>query len=238
MDNPIDVVIPLNHRSFWNDNELKYALRSVQKHLKNYRDIFIIGNKPRGGIFNVGHIPFPDQFIYPARNIFAKVMKACKVEAISDNFLFMNDDHFLLHNFEADKFPFFFKGFLREDLNNQTDYKHTIENTINVLNGSHPLKNFDTHTPILYNKKRFVETLDLYDWDIPHAYAIKSLYCNVQNIVGVYEPDGKIRRAKETTMLRNYLSSKKVFSIDDTAINSDLEIYFKHLYPDKSKYEL
>ncbi len=238
MDNSIDVVIPLNHRSFWNDNELKYALRSIQKHLKNYRDVFIIGNKPRGGLVNLGHIPFPDQFLYPARNIFAKIMKACKNDEISENFLFMNDDHFLLSNFEADKFPFFYKGFLKEDLSNPTDYKHTIENTIRVLNGAHPLKNFDTHTPILYNKKRFIESLDIYDWNLPHAYAIKSLYCNVQNIPGVYEPDGKIRRAKEASMLRSYLANKKVFSIDDTAINIPLENYFKSLYPEKSKYEL
>lgn len=165
-------------------------------------------------------------------------MKACKIADISDDFIFMSDDVFLLTNFEAEKFPFFFNGFLKESLNNKTDYRYTIENTIKVLNGSHPLKNFDSHTPILYNKKRFVETLDLYDWNVPHAYAIKSLYCNVQNIVGIYEPDGKIRRAKVTPMIKDYLANKKVFSIDDTAINVDLENYFKHLYPEKSKYEL
>ena len=232
----IDIVIPLNNKSHWRDNELKYALRSIEKHLSNYGAIYIIGKKPVS-VSNVNHIPYPDQHLYPARNIYAKILKACKNKNISEDFLFMNDDHFLLNNFDASQFPFFYKGYLKEDLGNRTDYKHTVENTIKVLESSHPTKNFDTHTPILYNKKKFSEKLDIYNWDIPHAYTIKSLYCNVLDIPGEYEPDGKIRRAKDTSMIDLYLRSKKVFSIDDTALNKDMKNYLERLYPNKSKYE-
>lgn len=234
----VDIIIPLGSGSHWHDNELRYALRSIQMRLSNWRNVYIVGNKPPKWSKDLIHVPFPDQYKYPARNIFAKVMKACKLQDVSENFLFMNDDHFLLQNFDATKFPFFYKGFLKEDLSNLTDYRYTIENTIKQLNGTHPLKNFDTHTPILYNKKKFVEIMDLYNWDTPHAFAIKSLYCNVQNIVGVYEPDIKIRRAKTTEMLIPFLNGKKVFSVDDTALNYDLMNYFETLFPEKSKYEL
>jgi hypothetical protein len=38
----IDVVIPLGWGSIWDNQEIKYSLRSFERHLKGIRNIFVV----------------------------------------------------------------------------------------------------------------------------------------------------------------------------------------------------
>ena len=54
---PVDLVYPLNKLcSHWRNQELRYSLRSVEKFVKNYRNIYIIGDKPKYLNGEVAHI--------------------------------------------------------------------------------------------------------------------------------------------------------------------------------------
>src|SRR5690349_20419873 len=109
----IDVVYPLGKGSRWKNNEIKYSLRSVEKHLQNYGKVFVIGEKPNF-LANVNHIPAEDKHPIPDSNIFEKLKTACETKEISDTFLFFNDDHYLLEDFDAEKFPYFYHGTMAE----------------------------------------------------------------------------------------------------------------------------
>ena len=43
----IDVVIPLGTGSRWQDNELRYCLRSIEKNLSGVNEVVIVGEKPK-----------------------------------------------------------------------------------------------------------------------------------------------------------------------------------------------
>lgn len=72
----MDVVIPLGSGSRWQDNELRFCLRAVEKHLKGYDRIYIVGRKP-DWIQNIEFIPYVEAHTRE-RNIMEKVRRACK----------------------------------------------------------------------------------------------------------------------------------------------------------------
>lgn len=232
------IVIPLGRGSRWNDTELRYCLRSVEKHLTGYGEVIIIGEKP-SWLRNVVHIPFDEgpapQSHEKERNIFNKIMVACNDGWVTNRFLFMNDDHFLLQNFEAVRFPFYYDSTLNV-LMTVTDYKHTVKNTLDYFNGA-LVGNFDVHAPIVYHREYF-PWLSKADWSVKWGYCIKSMYCEKNGIIGDRYPDLKINEVYPADKIRNLITGRPWFSIGDRAREGGLLKVLQELYPKKSKYEL
>lgn len=233
------IVIPLGTGSRWNDTELRYCLRSIEKHLTGYGDIFIIGEKP-DWLRNVVHVPFADQGdkTYDKElNIYSKIMAAIADDRVTDDFLFMNDDHFLLQGYEAGKFPYYCHGWLN-DFMITSDYKHTVTNTANLFSLIPDILYFDVHAPVLYNKAIFAATFAGLDWSKWFGYCIKTVYAN--NVIGltaIEYPDLKISEAYPASKIHKLLSGRAWFSIHDRAFNGGVRQVLQELYPKKSKYE-
>jgi hypothetical protein len=233
----IDVCYVIGNGSKWGDNELRYSLRSVEKNLSGYRNVFIVGHKPLW-VRGVTHVPYPDLHKTPDINILNKILRACRIEEMSDDFLFINDDHYLLKKFNAVKFPYFHKGDLDDSVlsrKSKDAYKKRLLNTYQALaRKGFEYKNFDTHTPIVYNKKKFEKAVRMFDWSIPEGYVIKSIYANANGIDGVYEPDYKISCiCGKTEMLKKI----KVMSTTE-AVCQEIQQFLNKTFPDKSKYEM
>ena len=161
-------------------------------------------------------------------------MAACNDERVSNNFLFMNDDHFLLQDYEAVQFPFYYDGTLNTFLT-VTDYKHTVKNTLDYFNGA-SVGNFDVHSPIVYHKEYF-PWLSKADWSIKWGYCIKSMYCDKNGIIGDRYPDLKINEAYSSEKIRELITGRGWFSIGDRAREGGLLKVLQELYPKKSIYE-
>ena len=56
--NLVDLVYVLGKGSRWQDNELRFSLRSVSKNLSNVGQIFIVGQIP-DFVKNCVHVPVP-----------------------------------------------------------------------------------------------------------------------------------------------------------------------------------
>lgn len=232
----MDIVIPVL-KSKYNYIDLRYALRSIEKHLKGYGDIYIVGGRiPK--FKNLKYIPAVDDRSskFKERNIYRKIVKACNTPSISEDFLFMNDDHFLLKDFEADKFPFYHKGELIDSMAKNTgNYRKTLNHTKKLLTEANlPTLNFDTHCPIIYNKQYFLHTFTNINWNLYYGYGIKTLYSAFNHIEGIYEKDCKINNKTNTEMLAK-ISGRDWFSTG--AISKGMLEVFEQLYPQKSKYE-
>lgn len=231
------IVIPLGTGSRWDNTELRYCLRSVEKHLTGYGDIFIIGEKP-GWLKNVIHIPFDEGFAPKSyekeRNIFNKIMAACHDERVTGRFLFMNDDHFLLQEHEAIRFPFYCDSTLNMFLT-VTDYKYTVQNTLEYFDGA-LVGNFDVHAPIVYHKEYF-PCLSKADWSKEWGYCIKSMYCDINGIIGDKYPDLKINEPYPADKIHQLIAGRPWFSIGDRAREGDMLQVLQEIYPNKSKYE-
>lgn len=195
----IDIVYVLGTGSKLNNFEIKMSLRSVEKHLTGYRNIYIVGENP-SFLTGVTHIPASDPFRASDHNIMHKISVACKTPEISENFLFLNDDHFLMKPFEVDKFPYLYSGDLGEYIKKRgnDEYGRRAQNTFNHLKAQNlPTKHFDIHTPILYNKEKFLTLVSSLDWE-KKQYIIKSLYANSLQIEGVETSDHKYNNPPTT----------------------------------------
>lgn len=231
------IVIPLGIGSHWDNTEIRYCLRSIEKHLTGYGDVFIIGELPYW-MRNVIHIPFKEQSTQSydkERNIYNKIMAACADERVTGDFLFMNDDHFLLQDFEAGKFPYYCQGWLSEFLT-VTDYKHTVKNTIDWLLGR-DCPYFDVHCPIVYNKEKFQWCVLCADWTVKWGYCIKTIFCEINAITAPEYLDLKINEVYSSDRIRKLIAGRPWFSIGDRAREGGLLKVLQELYPNKSKYE-
>ncbi len=227
----MDIVIALGTGSRWQDNELRYALRSIETYLDGYGDVLIIGEKPKW-IQNIKHYDVPDK---PGRknfSIFQKILTGCEW-VNGDDFLFWNDDHFLLKPFHVKQFKYWYDGDCFEWSHKATGlYKQAITNTNNL-----PGKNnyyTDIHVPIVYNKHLFANLLKL-DWR--QEYVIKSAYS--KQIDGPFElmADFKVNKWFSVNEWKGKLQNKLFFSIGSYAVNNDFKVLMHELYPNKSKYE-
>lgn len=188
----MDVFYPLRSgASKHQDMELRYSLRSIEKHLKGFDRVFIATPKLPEWLTNVEHLPMNDEYTDADYNIMRKVYRA---ERISEDFLFMNDDHFLLQDFQVDKFPNYYHSTLELYCNKRglDGYGRKALNTLKHLTQhGHKTLFFDIHYPIIYNLTKFRQIMDLVPWAHNKSFIVKSLYGNAADLPGTYTHDGK-----------------------------------------------
>lgn len=231
----MDIVIPYVH-STWAGTELKYALRSIEKHVQ-YDRVFIIGDKP-DWLCNVTYIPFEDNpnIESKERNIMQKIMVGFEH---TEDMYFMNDDHFILQKTDIENYPYYRGGELVYNKETVGAYRRSVNNTIESLRAMNkPRWNFDIHTPIVYSRDKFKEAMESVDWRKPNGYVIKSLYCNYFDIEGMPHIDLKIATQTPFHRLRKIVEGQDIFSIGDRAIGLPMKKLLDLYFSEKSKFEL
>lgn len=229
----IDIIIPLNNRSTQKNLELHFCLRSIEKYLSGFGNVFIIGYMP-DWVINTTHIPLVEdpRNRFRDRNIMSKIVAACKNRRVSEDFLMVHDDHFLLADYEASEFPYYHCGPL---VPGEGQYGHTKQNTISLLG---EVNNYDTHCPILFNKEKFMRTVALADWTKWYGYCIKTMYCVLNGIKGEHADDLKIRMPLKADDIKQAIAGRKWFSIGDRCFTvGGMKDVLEELYPNKSMYE-
>lgn len=96
----MDLLYIVGPFSGWADNELRYSLRSVARHLPHER-LVIVGHLPawvRGAV----HVPAWDIHEHPVANTLHKLQVAVESGVLGEHFLLMNDDFLLLRDMDAD----------------------------------------------------------------------------------------------------------------------------------------
>jgi hypothetical protein len=236
-----DIVMPLNNRSTQKNLELRYCLRSIEQHFTGVGNVFIIGHCPEWINNNVIHIPADEdpRNRFRDRNIMLKMQEACKDDRVSDNFLMVHDDHFLLADFEASTFPYYHCGPM---VPNVGQYAETKRNTILALSirddVNYVINNYDTHCPILFNKERFMRSVALADWSKWYGYCLKTLYCVMNGIEAEKVEDLKIRMPLKADEIMRLINGRGWFSIGDRCFTEGgMKDVLNNLYPLKSKYE-
>lgn len=244
----IDIVIPLRNDSKWDNNEIRYCLRSVEKHLTGIRDVYIIGHKPKF-LQNVKHVPMRDTSQWATVNIRKKLLAACDNPEVSENFLYMNDDHYLLEDYKKD--VFYHQGPLIGTHNRSKNsiYRKIILNTMEVVGQYH--NDFDIHTPVLINKHVFQKSMNQVSWDFnPNewnekwgGYLIKTTY--IHSLFRDYPQfhsreaeDGKVRDPKADWADIAYLSQFTPVISSSDIVGKGMVKFLERMFPEKSKYEI
>lgn len=242
----VDIVIPLTHNGSHYDNlELRMCLRSIEKHLTGYRNIIIIGERPKWLSFkNTFHLPFSDNTnnVHRARNIYHKLLYACQDVSITNNFLYFNDDHYLLKDYHAPSFPYYHRGEinLEQMAGNNAQYKQ-MKQTKDYLRKEccWAINDYDVHAPMLINKGNFLQTFPEI-WP-EYGYGIKSMYGNRwRKESNVVCQDLKFReRVMTKEAIYQTLEGRDFFSIGDRVLleGSKMKEVLLELYPKPSIYE-
>lgn len=230
----IDIVIP-TAKSKTNFLDLRYALRALEKFTEHGR-IYLIGEKPNWitGVEHIAGADNPDKR-WKEMNILAKTFTAFKY---TDQYLFMNDDHFLLQPADIENYPYYYKGTCYQSmLKNASHYRQTMNQTRKWL-GSKGCedKNFDGHCPIIFHKSRFIRNVMAAPWHITDfGFGMKSLYC--AGMEGEYMEDKKLSTRVTLEQAREACKGRSVISCTDAALVTGLGMYLAELFPNKSKYE-
>lgn len=226
----IPVMYPLGNGSRLNNFELKMSLRSIEKHLSNYSDVIIVGEKP-DWIQNVTHIPLADIEGQKDYNIMRKTQATFQEV---DRLLFFNDDHYLLTDFDAETFPCFYHDTIENYVKRRglDGYGRRANNTLKHLKANNlPTKFFDIHTPIIYERGPFLENVVSSPWDkYKEGFVIKSLYANALMLEGTEEKDHKHISPPQFPV--------KVFSSNNAKPRASVQRFLIEKFPKKSKYEI
>lgn len=229
----MDIVYPLGTGSKHNNHELRFSLRSVEKHLSGFDKVWIIGECP-DWLQNVNHIPYPDEPLRPFDyNIMKKVSRAIEESKLTEDFLFFNDDHFLNSSFVASEFPYYYSDTLDNYCAQRGNdgYGRRAKNTLKHLKEKGlPTKHFDVHSPIIYNKSLFLSSVvNAVDWEKDQTgFIIKSMYANTQNIEGVSDKDNKLNTLPGPNV--------KLFSTHPR-VKSCIFRFLEEQFPKMSRYE-
>ena len=199
------------------NEELRYSIRSAIKNLK-HDNIWVVGGKPD---WYTGSYIKITQNRSKYENARENIRAAIECNDISDDFILMNDDFFIMSR--VDRLRPYYGGFVRDRIKNLLS-KYSSSSYTALLNKSlrylkqrgiiNPL-NYAIHVPFVVNKKKLLDILDLgLSWRI--------IYGNLYNVGGtevlskdgeskdvkVYLRNGVIEGAKENSLSKKFLSSQ------------------------------
>lgn len=233
----MDAVYVLGRGSNWKDRELLYSLRALHAHVHGIDRVVVVGQRPPW-LRGVLHLPMNDPHPYKERNIYEKVLAACKDSRISPRVLFMNDDHQALASTDAEEVPAYRGRKLLELARHlpPSGYKLGMENTHRRLQErGHDTWNFDVHCPIVIDRALFVATMTSYNWTEP--FVMKSLYANTVGLPGVPYTDVKLTRAHTMQELVRVLRGRTWWSYGPSALGPNLKGLLAALYDTPSPWE-
>ena len=233
----MDVVYILGTHSRWQDNEIRYSLRSLQKHMADLRNVFVVGEHP-DWLQNVTHIPMPDGYGLRWKNAYTKTLAACQHPDLSEEFLFMNDDFYMTEPFVGAEWPYYHKGSLGvAKIGNRLVRGTSGHTTYSLLQSlKKPTANFQMHCPLRYEKQKYI------DMPIsakePGIISPRSFYCNFYEIPGTLTKEFfMFGRVSVPSMLSLAKRAPWFSSLNATVTNKEFEQFINILYPEPSRFE-
>ena len=190
IDEQTDVVYPVKLTRNGN-RELRLSLRSLSN--IPHRNVYVIAPERIEWLSDdVRFIECPDDHIL-YENVNRKLLAACSVADLSENFIFMNDDIFIMKPMKD--IPYYAQS---DSLNARyEEYKITgLGSYANDLayakqylqSRGESIIDFETHSPIVFNKELLVPILQQ-NIRIGHRHA---LYCNLTHQEPTYTKDFKL----------------------------------------------
>jgi len=218
------------------NEELRYSIRSVEKNMPP-GNIWVVGGKPD---WYTGNFIAVEQTRKSYANVREQLRVVCSTESITDDFVLMNDDFFVVN--PVKEIPTWYTGTLADRIcdmqqvrSANSGYLRLLVVTNNVIRRSgisRPL-DYEVHSPMIMNKEKLSSCL--------HSNALwRSYYGNKYNIGGTQHEDIKIH---SNEILEN--SSKTIIDLSTEPYISGSDYNFEflkssvldNLFPDPSKYE-
>jgi len=212
----MDVVYILGKGSLAGNEELRHSVRSLDYHMLDLDNVYVVGENP-GFLPSAVHIEAQDIFEEGWKNTYAKVRQACEDARISDTFLLMNDDFFMLSSFMGKEWPFF-----------------AIKGANGGTCGAYA---FQIHAPMQIEKELFLKVP--FSLDQKACRSWRSFYANFCHIPPTLIDDCIIDAYQCGGDFDEQAKGKEFFSIsDDTMGVPGFGEWLRNKYPDPSRFEI
>ena len=242
----MDVLIVLGTGSKWQNNELKYCLRSLEKHAKNMGRIFVVGQDP--GFLNpetVTVVKRADGGTNKEHRIAEQIAWAADKLPMTEHFLWVNDDTFFMQDTDITTYPYYNDGELAAKWarTKTGGYRVALTQTDAQLRAHKlPTKNYEIHVPIIYSRRGFTQVIikKLLNLSsrVPFGMTFRSLYCNALGIKpGPAYKDMKLGNVATKAEAAAKVAGRHCFSIGDGWLD-DAKGFLQETFPNKSKYEI
>jgi hypothetical protein len=216
------------------NEELRYSIRSVLQNTPAEK-IWVIGGKPNWYTGNFIEV-------LDGNNKFENIKKCMSAiansEEISDDFVSMHDDFFIIKKIKS--MPVYHGGFLQTKvdeyikINPRSYYANLLNKTLIYLQkmGYENPINYEIHVPMIMNKNNLSVALK-------KPYLERSMYGNIFNVGGTKRNDVKVYEQEQLSRRSyDYLNNDSEFvSSNDASFNKLYKDLLKDLFPNPSKYE-
>ena len=217
------------------NEELRYSLRSVVKNLPEGR-VWVVGYKPKW--YTGDFISVPD-VSSKFNNIHNLIKHIAFDDRISDDFIMMNDDFFVVR--PLDTVPIYHGGPLKDKINKyyelipNSPYNRMLSRTYNNLinHGIQEPLDYDIHIPLPFNRTKLRET-------IVRKGLPRSTYGNHAGVGGEYMPDVKAYSSGSKMAKRSHKfldSDLPYISCEDESFKNILNGVLRDMFPEPCKYE-
>jgi hypothetical protein len=241
MDQKIDIVYILANASKWQNNEIRYSLRSIEKNLDlKIGRIYIVGFMPKFiQDLEVSNIDVQDKYTNKLQNAVRKIKAACNNYHITDRFILMNDDFFIMK--KVSEIKYWSKGSLKGSMARHKTkggyYYKAIKETKELLEGM-GIKNptdYEIHAPIIIEKTKFLEIDKKMNLE-EKGLLFRSIYGNLTGAKRDVVPDVKIFNIGAKGM-EKYKDYKIISTGNKVVMDPKFQKWLKVKFKKVSKYE-
>lgn len=207
-----DILIPLSSSSNNNFEELRYALRSIDKYT-DVDNIYVITTAGIPWIKNVKMVYINDFWDdNKDRNIIHKIITTLKLYPEINDFMLWMDDFIVTKELNLKDSPIVYNSRGLASLTNlkRNKWQERLYNTLNVLNilGFDATCNYEAHVPALYNRQKILDGIDSFHYTSHSAnYTIFTLFgylCGYDKTNAVLQDDIKDTFESDTPIPNNY----------------------------------
>jgi hypothetical protein len=217
------------------NEELRYSIRSVLLSFPEAK-VWVVGGKPKW--YSGNHV-FLEQDNNKYVNAVNNLKAVCNTPDISDNFILMNDDFFIIKKIET--VEQFYNGLLSEKIDKFIKITGssmyikkliTTNNKLNKLGFTKPL-DYELHVPMPMHKAGLLYILNQY----PECLW-RSMYGNLFNVGGSQMEDVKVYKNKRHAARSAQITKNSIYlSTEDTGLTIMVDNIFKELLTNPSPYE-
>ena len=236
--------------SEWNDNELRYSLRSIAKNGQNVRRVYVCGYTPFWlNLDEVTLLPLRDpQDGNKHYNILRAIEYAVENSDISDHFLYSSDDHYYVQPTDFDNYPVYWRGKDIPSEGGKSWYAKTLKSTHDVLEAfGLPVRMYAWHGNTHFCKSLFLQQrmqlLRRLAQTMPEACEPSCLMLNYWQAVSpktmpkrIARQDDKVGSCDQSVDIYAMAEKKEVLSSTD-AVGVHMREFLMDTFPKKCKYE-